>query len=474
MRFRKQFIKKTPPMNKTDMQNNDPESRAQDEVVISLKGISKKYNLYDNNLDRMKESLHPMRKQYHRDFYALKDINLEVKRGEILGIVGKNGSGKSTLLKVISGILTPTAGAVNVKGNVVPLLELGAGFNPEFTGMENIYFYCSLLGYDRKQTDAIVDDIISFAELGDFVNQPIKTYSSGMKARLAFAVSVNVDPDILILDEVLAVGDDLFRRKCYARMEEFFKGGKTILFVSHNADNVIQICQNVVLLDNGKIIMKGDAKNVVSYYQKLLFAVGNENRKKVLNEINKSASGDKKTNNKYSEKKNIKIYNDIYKPYFIEGFKPKTTIEYKNFEVNFFDMCVKTIDGEIVNHLITGEEYIFEHKTSFGIDARDVSFGIAIKNEKGLDLSKGSMQSRNEFISLITKDSCCLVRWKFTCNLMSGIYYISIGVGTFENNEHVLLNRVVDAYVFKVIKQRNNLEYGIVFLNQFVYYMITD
>lgn len=243
------------------MNNNDPEKRsaepqAQKDIVISLKGISKKYNLYNNKLDRLKESLHPRRKQYHRDFYALKNINLEVKRGEVLGIIGKNGSGKSTLLKIISNILTPTSGIVEIKGKVVALLELGAGFNPEFSGMENIYFYCSLLGFDRKQTDEIVDEIIGFAELGDYINQPVKTYSSGMKARLGFAVSVNVDPDILILDEVLAVGDELFRRKCYARMESFFKGGKTILFVSHEANSINELCSRAILLDRGRTSWK--------------------------------------------------------------------------------------------------------------------------------------------------------------------------------------------------------------------------
>jgi lipopolysaccharide transport system ATP-binding protein len=254
------------------------------DTAIKVSGVSKVYNLYRNKKDRLKEALHPRRKKYHKEFFALKNIDLEVKKGEILGIVGKNGSGKSTFLKTIAGVLTPTTGTVEKYGKIIPLLELGAGFNPQFTGMENIYFYCSLLGYRKEDIDNMLDEILDFAEIGDFIHQPIKTYSSGMKARLAFAVSVNVVPDILILDEVLSVGDVLFRRKCFARMEQFFKGGKTILFVSHDTNSVNQLCTRAVLLDGGEILLDANPKTVTMYYEKMLFAKS-ENAQKIRREI---------------------------------------------------------------------------------------------------------------------------------------------------------------------------------------------
>jgi lipopolysaccharide transport system ATP-binding protein len=196
------------------------------DIVIEIKDLSKIYRLYKKKSHRARESLFPFFGKLHTPFYALKNIDLTINKSEIVGILGRNGSGKSTLLKSIAGILTPSSGHVKVKGNIVPLLELGSGFHPEFTGLENIYFYSSLLGFDRKQIDKKIDDIIEFAELGQFIGQEFRTYSSGMKARLAFSVSVNIDPDILILDEVLAVGDAVFKKKSYEKVKGFLRWEK--------------------------------------------------------------------------------------------------------------------------------------------------------------------------------------------------------------------------------------------------------
>ena len=211
------------------------------DLAISVKNLSKMYRLYDRPADRLKESLHPFKKQYHRPFYALKEVSFEVKKGEILGIIGKNGAGKSTLLGVISGVLTPTSGQCSVKGRISPLLSLITGFNPELTGIDNIFLNGTIKGYSKKEMSAKMDEILDFADIGEFVRQPLKVYSSGMRARLAFALAVNVDPEILIVDEVLAVGDDLFRRKCYARMEHLFQSGCTVLFVSHHIPQIVEI-----------------------------------------------------------------------------------------------------------------------------------------------------------------------------------------------------------------------------------------
>jgi len=241
------------------------------DVAIKLNGVSKFYKLYDQPKDRLKEALHIFNKKYHKPFYALKNINLEIKKGDILGVVGRNGCGKSTLLKLITGVLQPDDGNISVKGKITALLELGAGFNPEFTGIDNIEFYAKILGISDLEFKEKLPQIVAFAELGDFLYQPVKTYSSGMKSRLGFSVAVHVDPEILILDEVLAVGDALFKRKCYAKMEEFFKAGKTIIYVSHDSNSVNQLCNRAVLIHEGNIIMDGAPNEVTKFYEKLLF-----------------------------------------------------------------------------------------------------------------------------------------------------------------------------------------------------------
>ncbi|MDP3466542.1 MAG: ABC transporter ATP-binding protein, partial [Sulfuricurvum sp.] len=228
-------------------------------TAISVKHLTKIYKLYDKPVDRLKESLHPLGKKYHKEFYALNDVSFEIKKGETVGIIGKNGAGKSTLLKIITGVLTPTSGSVHVHGRISSLLELGAGFNPEYTGVENIYLQGTLLGLSREEMEAKIDDILTFADIGDFVHQSVKMYSSGMFARLAFAVAINVDPDVLIVDEALSVGDSMFQHKCTARMRELMEVGTTILFVSHSIDSVRALCDKAVWIQDGSIKMIGDA-----------------------------------------------------------------------------------------------------------------------------------------------------------------------------------------------------------------------
>ncbi len=236
------------------------------EIVIEVENVSKRYKLYKSKKYRAIAALMPFLNKYHTEFYSLRNINLKVQRGEIIGILGKNGSGKSTLLKLIAGITVPTAGTVRTKGNIVPLIELGSGFHPEFTGYENIYFYTAVLGYPKSMVRKKVDEIIDFAAVGEFIDQPIKNYSSGMKSRLAFSVSVNIDPDILILDEVLSVGDADFREKSYQKMREFFRNGKTILYVSHSLGSIKELCTRAILIDKGQLIMDGEPMKVIRHY----------------------------------------------------------------------------------------------------------------------------------------------------------------------------------------------------------------
>jgi len=236
------------------------------DIAIKVENLSKVYKLYNAPIDRMKEALHPRKKSYHKEFYALNDVSFEIKRGECVGILGKNGAGKSTILKIITGVLTPTSGQVTVNGKISALLELGAGFNPEYTGMENIYFQGNLMGFAREEMDAKVQGILEFAEIGAFIEQPVKNYSSGMFARLAFAVAISVEPDILIVDEALSVGDAAFQNKCMRKMIQIMEQGTTVLFVSHDTQAINKFCTKAVWLKDGTKHMEGDTEDVTNAY----------------------------------------------------------------------------------------------------------------------------------------------------------------------------------------------------------------
>lgn len=257
--------------------------KMKNETVISVAGVSKKYKLYKSNQLRVLEALWPFGRKLHTEFYALKNINLEVNKGEVLGIIGRNGSGKSSLLKIISGIVTPTTGKVQVRGKIVPLLELGSGLHPDFTGIENIYFYTALLGFSRQEIERRIDPIVEFADIGEHIHQPLRTYSSGMRARLAFAVSISIDPEILILDEVLSVGDGAFNKKSNEKIMSFFREGKTILYVSHSHKTIREICTRAIILDKGEIILDGPTGEVMGQYERMIEA--RRNREQVRNEI---------------------------------------------------------------------------------------------------------------------------------------------------------------------------------------------
>ncbi|PMB77038.1 MAG: ATP-binding protein [Fervidicoccus fontis] len=238
------------------------------EIAVEIKGLYKEFRVYHDRAMSMKERIVNWGRHKYEKFWALKNINLEVKKGESLGIVGRNGSGKSTLLKVISGIYYPTKGEVRVNGKLTTLLELGAGFHPDFTGRENIYFNASIFGFTRKEINAKLDEIIAFSELGEFIDNPVRNYSSGMYMRLAFSVAIHIEPEILLLDEVLAVGDSAFQEKCMSKIESFREKGVTMIFVSHASLQVEKLCDRAVWLKDGEIEKYDDAKSVVRAYER--------------------------------------------------------------------------------------------------------------------------------------------------------------------------------------------------------------
>ena len=241
------------------------------DIVINVNGVSKSFNIYDSPFDRLLENFF-RRMEKHKKFHALRGITFKVRKGETVGIIGRNGAGKSTLLQIICGTLTPSSGNVDVAGRVAALLELGAGFNPEFTGGENVYMNATILGLKEEEIDERFDDIVEFADIGEYLDQPVKTYSSGMYMRLAFAVAINSNPDILIVDEALSVGDEAFQRRCFSRLLRIKDEGGTILFVSHSASLVVELCDRAVLLDRGELLLSGRPRMVVSKYHKLMYA----------------------------------------------------------------------------------------------------------------------------------------------------------------------------------------------------------
>ncbi len=260
------------PVNKTKIrtcaasQPSDQQTTCADEIAISVKNLTKKYRIFGHPGDRIKQALTFGRVRFHREFTALKEVSFEIKKGETVGIIGRNGSGKSTLLQLICGILKPTSGTVQVNGRVSALLELGAGFNPEFTGRENVYFQGAILGIPKEEMDNRFDEIAAFADIGEFIDQPIRTYSSGMFVRLAFAVAVHVEPDILVVDEALAVGDAAFQAKCFRYIQGIRDRGGSIVFVTHAAEQVVRICDRVMLFDQGRLTDQGDPKDIINQY----------------------------------------------------------------------------------------------------------------------------------------------------------------------------------------------------------------
>lgn len=338
------------------------------ETAIKIENLSKVYKLYEKPSDRVKEAVNIFGKIYHKDFYALKNVSLEITKGSSVGVIGKNGSGKSTLLKIITGVLTPTEGSIKINGNISALLELGAGFNPELTGIENVYFNGSLMGFTREQMKEKLDDIMGFADIGEYINQPVKMYSSGMFVRLAFSVAINTEPDILIVDEALAVGDIRFQNRCFNKINSFREDGKTILFVTHATNTVLQYCNRCLWLDNGKIVQDGVPKEVVTSYMKSMRGFQSQeviSNNKQINPIEKVTEG-----------KNLEEM-FYYNP---------DEVRYGTFDAEIIQVIIKNSKGQVTNNLFVREAYklMFTIKCNRDIEELYCSFGF--KNQKGQDL----------------------------------------------------------------------------------------
>ena len=456
------------------------EAENAEKYAVEVKNVTKIYRLYDKPIDRLKESLSVSHKEYHKDFYALSDLSFTVEKGQTVGIIGTNGSGKSTILKIITGVLTPTTGEVTVRGKISALLELGAGFNQDYTGIENIYMNGTMMGYTKKEMDAKLPEILDFAEIGDFVYQPVKTYSSGMFVRLAFALAINVEPEILIVDEALSVGDVFFQSKCYRRMEE--------------------IRDKVVLLNKGEFIAQGSAGKMVDLYKKILAGQMDALRAEleVMNDFSgdkvvkaeksgaasaeNGASGNEDGNNDAGDENGSGAVDGTAEngvgsasdgtgnPAGLNGetakkpglMRDKLTInanreEYGDGRAQIFDLGLVDARGNITNLLLKGEEFTIRERIRFNAPIQAPIFTYTIKDKKGTDLTGTNTLFEGTDVHPVKEGDIYDVAFTQKMTLQGGEYLLSMSCTGFEGGEHVVYHRLYDVANITVISNKNTV-----------------
>ena len=421
------------------------------ENAITVKDVTKIYKLYDKPIDRLKEALNPFHKEYHKKFYALNNLSFEVKKGETVGIIGTNGSGKSTILKIITGVLTPTTGEVEVNGVISALLELGAGFNMDYTGIENIYMNGTMMGFSKKEMDAKLQEILDFADIGDFVYQPVKTYSSGMFVRLAFALAINVEPEILIVDEALSVGDVFFQSKCYRRMEEIRQQGTTILMVTHDMGSIIKYCDKVVLLNKGNFVAEGAPGHMVDLYKKIL--AGQMEGLEAAKDVDSDFSGE--TAEKEQKEKTYQLPHG-------KLMKDSLTInsnrtEYGDGRAEIYDLGLFDQRGNLTNLLLKGEEFTIKEKIRFAAPIQSPIFTYTIKDKKGTDLTGTNTMFEGTDIKPVKAGDEYEVSFTQKMTLQGGEYLLSMSCTGFEQGEHTVYHRLYDVANITVISNKNTV-----------------
>ena len=432
------------------------------EIVISLKNVSKCFKRYARPVDRLKELFLPGKTQC-QEFWALQNLSLDIPKGQTLGIVGRNGSGKSTLLQIIVGTLTPTSGEVHINGRVAALLELGSGFNPEFTGRQNVFFNGQLMGLSQQEIAAKFDEIAAFADIGDFIDHPVKTYSSGMFVRLAFAVATSVEPDILIVDEALSVGDEAFQRKCYSRIQSIRARGGTILFVSHSASAVIDLCDAAILMDRGEKLLFHHPKFVLDKYHKLMYAPEEKitTLREEIRELQNTVSYDSfKQHISVVENKTIvdvtcdsepeNVVKTEIREFLDPELVPSNTISYVPRGAKIINPHITMPDGTVVNNLVGRKEYIYTYSVAFLKPAEQVRFGMLIKTVSGLELGGASFTASSQEIYHVEPETIVIVKFHFKCLLNPGVYFLNAGVTGLVDGHFTFLSRHIDAAMFRV------------------------
>lgn len=418
-----------------------------DEIAIRIDNVSKLYKLYDKPMDRLKESLGFSKKKRYKEHYALQNVSFDVKKGETVGIIGTNGAGKSTILKIITGVLNPTSGNVEINGRISALLELGAGFNMEYTGIENIYLNGTMIGFSREEISQKLDDILAFADIGDFVYQPVKTYSSGMFVRLAFAVAINIDPEILIVDEALSVGDVFFQAKCYKKFEEFKALGKTILFVSHDLGSISKYCDRVVLLNKGEKLAEGEPKLMVDRYKKVLVGLDDTEETAKRYDETDLPSDDTRVDEGFA--------NDKTK-WFDRLSNNPDKVEYGNRRAEIIDYAIIDENGRITNCVEKGSIFRIKFKIKFNELIENPIFAYSIKDLKGTELT--GTNTAYEKIGFEVKKEMQVV-FEQEMNLQGGEYLLSLGCTGYEADTFVVYHRLYDVCNIDVISDKNTVGY---------------
>jgi len=430
-------------------------------IAIKTTKLSKCYRLYDKPIHRLKQALPWENRSLFREFWALRDVGLTVYRGQTLGVIGRNGSGKSTLLQLICGTITPTEGRVEVNGRIGALLELGSGFNPEFTGIENVRLNAAVLGLREKEIDAKLDAILAFADIGSFVEQPVKHYSSGMVVRLAFAVQAHIDPTILIVDEALAVGDELFQKKCFTRLESLKEEGTSILLVSHSCSQINQHCDEVLLLNKGKVQITGKPQRITVLYQKLIGANDEEWEKGIRME-KKQQELESNQNSKgrigieeQSEFEDITC-GENKEARWDDSLKPQTTQKYPPNGLEITSIFALTVDGNKVNRLGHGQHFDIRIEMNAERDFDGVRISCFIANTNGTRVTGQTMPTKRGQTIDIKKGMCINKRFRFYGGLWPGYYFLGAGV-TKVDSQGEFLHRVIDMAVI-VIEERDGSE----------------
>ncbi len=393
--------------------------------AIEVKDVVKIYKLYNKPRDRVKEAFGFGKKQQTKLHYALNGVSLKIAKGETVGIIGTNGSGKSTILKIITGVLNPTSGEVHVDGRISALLELGAGFNMEYNGIENVYLNGTMMGFSEKEIEEKLPSILEFADIGDYVYQPVKTYSSGMFVRLAFAVAINIEPEILIVDEALSVGDVFFQAKCYRKFEEFKEQGKTIVFVSHDLSSISKYCDRVFLLNQGNLLGEGKPKEMIDAYKRVL--VG-----------------------QYEDAGEEKAEAEAENP---------SALEYGNGQAQILEYYMTDDRGVRTCAIIKGSEFTIHMKVKFTEKIPAPIFAFSIKNVLGVEITGTNTMIEKAFLEGVEPGQVKEITFTQKMSLQGGEYLLSLGVTGYRGDAFEVYHRLYDILNISVVSDKNTVGY---------------
>lgn len=409
------------------------------QVAIDVRDVKKVYKLYERRSDRVKDAFGLMKKNPPKKHYALNGVNLQIKTGETVGIIGTNGSGKSTILKIITGVLHPTEGEVVVNGRISALLELGAGFNMEYNGIENVYLNGTMMGFSKKEIDEKLPDILEFADIGDYVYQPCKTYSSGMFVRLAFAVAINIEPEILIVDEALSVGDVFFQAKCYHKFEEFKKMGKTIVFVSHDLSSINKYCDRVYLLNKGTLLGEGSPKEMIDTYKRVLvgqYEPGAEDNTDLLEDTELQANAKEAA----------------------KGQNPKV-LEYGTKQAEIVEYYITDDRGVKTNAILKNSEFTIHMKAVFYEDVKAPIFAYTIKNVIGVEITGTNTMVEKAFLESGKAGQKKVISFTQKMTLQGGEYLLSLGLTGYNGDVFEVYHRLYDVLSVTVVSDKDTVGY---------------